>query len=69
MAQGPVLQIKSYEETLKTSVDATDAFETQYNYFQDKSAKVDDRRQVGQEMLKQLKNKSQLSAAFREQRH
>lgn len=42
------------------------AFETQYNRFQDKSANVDDRRQVGEEMLKQARNKLQLSTALRD---
>lgn len=62
----PVLQIESYDETQKYATDATEAFETQYSRFQDKATNVDGRHQVGEQMLKQAKNKSQLSTALRD---
>lgn len=60
----PVFQIESYDETQKYAIDATEAFETQYSRFQSKATNVDDRHQVGEQMLKQAKSKSQLSTAL-----
>ncbi|OJJ34646.1 hypothetical protein ASPWEDRAFT_27350 [Aspergillus wentii DTO 134E9] len=57
----PVLQVGSYQETLQMAIDAADAFEKQYQRFQDKSQSVDDRRQAGEQMLAHAKGKSELS--------
>ncbi|KAI9370331.1 hypothetical protein BJX61DRAFT_549033 [Aspergillus egyptiacus] len=57
----PVLQVGSYEETLDMAISAADAFEKQYQRFQDKSQSVDDRRQAAEQMLAYAKGKSELS--------
>ncbi|KAL4802413.1 hypothetical protein BDV18DRAFT_163817 [Aspergillus unguis] len=57
----PVLQVGSYKETLQTAIDPADAFEKQYQRFQDKSQSVGDRRQAGEQMLASAKGKLELS--------
>ncbi|KAI1151279.1 hypothetical protein F4825DRAFT_451688 [Nemania diffusa] len=56
----PALTISQYRQTVEDSIDALEAFETQYDRFQDQKSNVEDQKAAWQAMLQQAINQQAL---------
>ncbi|KAI0846275.1 hypothetical protein F5Y00DRAFT_272080 [Daldinia vernicosa] len=56
----PALTISQYRQTVEDSIDALEAFETQYERFQDQKSNVEDQKAAWQPMLQQAINRQAL---------
>ncbi|KAI0548372.1 hypothetical protein F4679DRAFT_585544 [Xylaria curta] len=56
----PALTISQYRQTVEDSIDALEAFETQYERFQDQKSNVEDQKATWQAMLQQAINQQAL---------
>ncbi|KAI0114104.1 hypothetical protein GGR51DRAFT_505498 [Nemania sp. FL0031] len=56
----PALTISQYRQTVEDSIDALEAFETQYERFQDQKSNVEDQKAAWQAMLQQAINQQAL---------
>lgn len=56
----PALNISQYRQTVEDSIDALEAFETQYERFQDQKSSVEDQKAAWQAMLQQAINQQAL---------
>lgn len=62
----PVLKIKSFLDTLTRALDAVEAFEKQYDRFQDKKESVETHLAAWSSMLERIKNEKSMRENFRE---
>ncbi|RWA03675.1 hypothetical protein EKO27_g11429 [Xylaria grammica] len=62
----PALTISQYRQTVEDSIDALEAFETQYERFQDQKSNVEDQKAAWQAMLQQAINQQALREQARD---